>query len=1502
MAKRLLLTLSVMFLFLINLFSFSGSVPSGLPSYFGFGAIDKQDTYSPDQPSRWKADQGSTCWDYNYQYVVPGYTTWVSPPGQWATNELNYFEGLGQHMVFTFYYSYGNTSYFTSTSNMNSYWSDLKILFQLINSNADKQVIVHIEPDGIGFWRQQSSTNYNQTGKVQVGACSGVDSALSGLPNTIRGWSRGIYELRNKYAPGKALLAHHFTHWATGTDMFVNTHDQGTLSGHIDDMCNYISNIENGYPFDLFFLDPSDRDAEWYDDFGSGGRWNADTWTYTSTRSWGKIGFTADRISDNLNRRGMFWQMPVGNEFYSTCNGTDGHYRDDTSQEGFLRTTGSSPGDAYSSSDTSKGPGYWANHGMIACLFGSGYYGEKPPGGNNLTHLRDYKNDGTTGDGPYSDDDGGYIRLGVAEYCSRGKFPLNGSTPVNTDTPTDTPTPTGPTNTPTDTYTEGPTATPTDTIPIPPTGKYNLEVRTLQNECADGQMLTFDVRITNWNDTAADPSTLEVKAWVNAPADISWNGIWTGRVYDSGGGLVGDVSSRTPAVASTSCGGQTHEISFTFDGPDIPANGGYVHEFSAQVNRTDWQSPFDPGCDDYSQPGPATFHNDSHWGIYENGNLVCEWTNGVTMDPDSGVDPCLGSNACAADTDTPTNTPTDTNTNTPTDTPTDTPTNTWTPTDTATYTATDTATDSPSPTPTDSATASPTDTPTDVPTDTPTDVPTDTPTDMPTDTPTDMPTNTPTDTPTGTLPPTDTPTDTATDTPTDVPTDTPTDTPTDVLTDTPTDTSTDTPTATETPYLPPTDTPTETATSDSGPGLIDDFADCDNGSYWGGYWYTYSDIADGGDSVVWPQSADIDPLATFEPSSPGVDGAGDCAARLTGVVTTTFTYGYIAMGLGVLDPNGPWDASSCTGVRFYTKGDGKQYSIKLKADASVDTGYNDFKYTFLTDVAWNYLELEFTLFTQEAGWGTVVPLNDVLMNLTDIQFQTVSQPHASIDLWIDDLEFYGCSSYPTPLPMATDTPTDVPTDTPTTAATDTPTTPATDTPTGVPTDTPTDTPTDIPTDTPTETPTVGGYLVSQLIASPNSIIVGQQLTVEMVVTNTGTGAINSVIPSSLNVAGTGALSLVSGPSSTSIGAGATAIFTWVYDATGNGVLTLDGTASGTDASHGGTVASALATSNAVGVGTAPPTDTPTHTPSDTATDTPTDILTDTPTDTATHTHTDTPTNTWTPTDTPTHTDTDTPTWTATDTATDTPTATPTSGADISVALSASPATAGVGEEITLIMTVRNIGTATAANVAPLDPVTGGTGSVTLVSGPSPDSVPVLASGASADFTWIYTADLGSGPEFVNFTATASGTDLVGGWAVTDSTPDTTSNVNLPNAATPTFTPTPTTTEANIISIVETETPVVLYPNPNPDITASGASFSLEITKRAELVEIKIFTSANRLVRKYSWPNIPNGRTTLSVPGYVFNGLAKGVYFYVITVKDDGNNTDRIDRIEKLIIN
>ncbi len=266
-----------------------------------------------------------------------------------------------------------------------------------------------------------------------------------------------------------------------------------------------------------------------------------------------------------------------------------------------------------------------------------------------------------------------------------------------------------------------------------------------------------------------------------------------------------------------------------------------------------------------------------------------------------------------------------------------------------------------------------------------------------------------------------TPAGTATDTPAG---------PTNTWTDTPT--WTNTPTWTETPVGP---TYTWTNTPEANPGLVDDMEDGDNQNNWGGYWYTFDDLGSSGSSYVVPWSdarwnASGQTPQPFYMQSPGRTGSG-YAARMTGYVTTAFQYGFVGMGTTFLEPKGPVDLSSCTGVKFWYKGDGKTYRMKISSSHPnfLDgAGDNHYGYAFVAGASWTQMDILMSSLTQELYWGSSVARADAMSMATDIQFQTVGQPQTSIELWVDEIEFYGCSSYPTPggTPAVTNTWTNTP--------------------------------------------------------------------------------------------------------------------------------------------------------------------------------------------------------------------------------------------------------------------------------------------------------------------------------------------------------------------------------------------------------------------------------------------------------------------------------------------
>jgi hypothetical protein len=464
-----------------------------------------------------------------------------------------------------------------------------------------------------------------------------------------------------------------------------------------------------------------------------------------------------------------------------------------------------------------------------------------------------------------------------------------------------------------------------------------------------------------------------------------------------------------------------------------------------------------------------------------------------------------------------------------------------------------------------------------------------------------------------------------------------------------------TPSETYTPSNTPIVTPTSSAVCS-----FDNMEDQNNLNNYGGFWYSYSG---GTPATVWPASGN-----TLTPSAGGANGT-NYAMRVTGTVGVAgTTYPCVGMGSQFTATSGTpdfteLDISSCLGMRFYTKGNGSSYLVKIPYTDTAGnnlTGYNDYSYMFTAPTTWTQLSIPFTSMSQQSGWGTTAALNTVLMHAKEIQWQSnfnavAPATSAPVDLWVDEIVIYGCASCPavatstpavsttatyTPTPGATGTFTDTITQTFTGTSTSTSTGTSTPTFTITETFTATPTPTFTATFTPSQTPTnVANPNISSSIMEPSSAVVGQNITITMSVYNNGSVDTSGITPSALIPSIAGITTLVQGPSpaSANITMGNAVTFTWIYSTSGpSSGLSFSGNASGTYGA--GLLISSPATSGNSTVLLAP-TNTATPIPP-TNTDTPVP-----PTNTITNTSTPVNTNTFTLTFTPTWTFTETPTQT-----------------------------------------------------------------------------------------------------------------------------------------------------------------------------------------------------------------------------------------------------------------
>lgn len=230
------------------------------------------------------------------------------------------------------------------------------------------------------------------------------------------------------------------------------------------------------------------------------------------------------------------------------------------------------------------------------------------------------------------------------------------------------------------------------------------------------------------------------------------------------------------------------------------------------------------------------------------------------------------------------------------------------------------------------------------------------------------------------------------------------------------------------------DAPAE-PTPTPGPMLVDDMEDGDNRSNsvdFGGYWFTYDDLAspNNGTSNVWPGSQTAadkylypTPLPTFEMTVPGMTDSPAYCARVSGVVTSSFQYGFLGMGVDLKGDavSGPGKiamdlyASGFKALRFWAKSGpnetraAKNWKVKLTTTyAGMSDGDDQPLKAFTVTNDWQQFTIPLGEFTQE-GWGTAQTNANMLTSVIQIQFQTpganVIGTGTIVDLMVDKIEF-----------------------------------------------------------------------------------------------------------------------------------------------------------------------------------------------------------------------------------------------------------------------------------------------------------------------------------------------------------------------------------------------------------------------------------------------------------------------------------------------------------------
>jgi hypothetical protein len=406
------------------------AVPAGLPAHLGLGL-----TASPDDLAAggWMPASGVP-WDYAYQYLAGGINTSSSWQG-WSSNAsfpLDYARSAaadGYVPVLTYYemlQSVGgcgscaeaqrDLTHLNDPSLMAAYFADFTTLMRRLGSGTyggvagyGRTVVVQVEPDLSGY-AEQAVLN----GPSCYGFCTGQgnDPALlraavkssgapdvAGFDDTYRGFSLGLAHLRDLYAPN-VILGFHVSDWATRIDI-GSSPDPSVDPVALGDEAGAFAARAGAQvgTYDLVFNDVADRDsgvsAIWWDE------------TNTTVPDFSRWESYLHAVTSTTGRPAMVWQVPEGNRWFDTEDGSPGHTRDNRA-EYFL-----------------SHPQELVDAGVVAVLFGIGNSG-------STTHT-DAVHDGITNPSPsctteggtqscnnhvstVADDDGGYLRMAGGRY------------------------------------------------------------------------------------------------------------------------------------------------------------------------------------------------------------------------------------------------------------------------------------------------------------------------------------------------------------------------------------------------------------------------------------------------------------------------------------------------------------------------------------------------------------------------------------------------------------------------------------------------------------------------------------------------------------------------------------------------------------------------------------------------------------------------------------------------------------------------------------------------------------------------------------------------------------------------------------------------------------------------------------------------------------------------------------------------------------------------------
>lgn len=289
-----------------------------------------------------------------------------------------------------------------SRPTMAAWFADLRRFFRLAGATGVDPIVLHVEPDAWGYAQRSATDDDARTVPAEV-ATTGLPE-LAGLPNDVSGVARAIVRLRDRHARN-VELGYHVSVWGTGDDISFSDPPPERVDLLAARSAAFYRSL--GASFDVLFFEFADRDAgyrEHVDGAGRAGWWDGEDFR----RNQRYVG----RLTSELRRPGVLWQIPQGNTRMRAMDNTRGHYQDNRVQ-------------------TLLDPGRvelrrYRDAGIVGVMFGHAVPG--------ATCACDAARDGVTNPAPINgnvtaslsaDDDGGLFKALVRRYVADGPLAVS---------------------------------------------------------------------------------------------------------------------------------------------------------------------------------------------------------------------------------------------------------------------------------------------------------------------------------------------------------------------------------------------------------------------------------------------------------------------------------------------------------------------------------------------------------------------------------------------------------------------------------------------------------------------------------------------------------------------------------------------------------------------------------------------------------------------------------------------------------------------------------------------------------------------------------------------------------------------------------------------------------------------------------------------------------------------------------------------------------------------